>query len=305
MTDQEAQDTIPSLARMYGEPFADSSQIPTYLVSKLTHQKVTVALSGDGGDELFAGYRLYSSLAKINKYEALIPRGLAVFLGRCAAKPRLQRSIIESVGDNNWRRIVKILRLCAGEKEVDFTAWPSDHIISPEMLVLGASSNATFLPLKRCIGNYTEQVMCDNINVYLPDDILVKVDRASMANSLEVRSPFTDDRDLFDLAWKIPFHLKHQNGKGKIVLRKLLARHLPENLFERPKQGFAIPLRSWLNGSLREWVGDSLSPERISREGFLDNASVQSIIRRSKTNDSFASELWALCMFQSWLEEFQ
>lgn len=304
LTDQEALNVIPNLARIYGEPFADSSQIPTYLVSKLTRGKVTVALSGDGGDELFAGYRTYRSLAKVNRYESIFPKGMAVFVGRNLSNQRLQRGASAIVGEDALRRIVKGLRLFAGEREKELNFWPCDHIISPEKLVLGASPAASFLPLKRCAGNYTEQIMCDNISMYLPDDILVKVDRASMANSLEVRAPFTDDKDLFDLAWRIPFRLKDQGGEGKVVLKKLLARHLPRELFERPKQGFSVPLRHWLHGPLREWVGDSILPDRIRREGFLNPLAVQIVHERSRQNDEFAALLWAICIFQSWREHF-
>ncbi len=300
LTDQDAQNVIPDLAGFYGEPFADSSQIPTYLVSKLTRQKVTVALSGDGGDELFAGYRTYRSLTKVNRYQSIIPRSTALFFGRSLSNPNLQRKVTAILGEDVFRRLVKAIRLCAGEREREFRNWPCDHIISPEVLVLGASPAVSFLPLKRCKGNYTEQVMCDNICMYLPDDILVKVDRASMANSLEVRAPFTDDKDLFDLAWQIPFQLKDQDGEGKVVLRELLARHLPREMFERPKQGFSVPLRHWLHGPLREWVGDILSPDRIKRDGFLDAQSVQMVQERSQESDAFSALLWAICMFQNW-----
>lgn len=304
VTDQEARDVIPKLPAMYGEPFADSSQIPTYLVSKLTRQKVTVALSGDGGDELFAGYRLYRTLAKINRYEHIIPANLVVLFARCLSVPGLQRRVQGALGEESYRRLAKALRLFAGTREHEISAALNDHILTPEMLVLGCSPEASVQPLKRCRGNFTEQLMCDNILVYLPDDILVKVDRASMANSLEVRAPFTDDWELFDAAWQIPFHLKYQKGEGKVVLKQLLARHLPLELFDRPKQGFSVPLKSWLHGPLREWVGDSISKDRIVREGFLDWRTVNEVHKRSKESVVFASALWAICMFQSWLAEF-
>jgi asparagine synthase (glutamine-hydrolysing) len=304
VTDQEAREVIPRLPAMYGEPFADSSQIPTYLVSKLTRRKVTVALSGDGGDELFAGYRLYRTLARINKYQPFIPSGLVVLLAKGLSAPGVQRRVQGALGPDAYRLLAKALRLCAGPRENEIHAALNDHILNPETLVIGCSPGSSSLPLKRCKGNYTEQLMCDNLMVYMPDDILVKVDRASMATALEVRAPFTDDWELFDAAWRIPFRLKHQGGEGKVVLKRLLARHLPRELFERPKQGFAVPLRSWLHGPLSEWVGDSLSPDRISREGYLDPRSVEMIRERSRKSDAFASALWAICMFQSWLAEF-
>jgi len=304
VTDQEARDVIPKLPSIYGEPFADSSQIPTYLVSKLTREKVTVALSGDGGDELFAGYRLYRTPSRINRYQPFIPQDVAAMAGRVLSKPPVHRTVRGLLSETTFRHMTKALRLCAGEREAEFCTSLDDHIFNPEALVPGAGAAASSTPLQRCAGNYTEQIMCDNLMVYLPGDILVKVDRASMANSLEVRAPFTDDWELFDVAWRIPFSLKFQDGEGKIVLKHLLGRHLPRELFDRPKQGFAVPLRSWLHGPLREWVGDCLSMERIQREGFLAPQTVQMIHERSRHDDAFAAALWAICMFQSWEEEF-
>jgi len=304
VTDQEARNVIPLLAGMYGEPFADSSQIPTYLVSKLTREKVTVALSGDGGDELFAGYRLYRRPSSINCFKAIIPPALALFLAKGFATQPVRRGIGRVLSEDRNRQLIKALRLCAGDREKNVPSSLDDHILEPEMLVIGASPEGSIQPLRRCSGNYTEQLMCDNLMVYLPDDILVKVDRASMANSLEVRAPFTDDWELFDAAWQIPFHLKYQNGEGKIVLKRLLARHMPRELFERPKQGFAIPLRGWLHGPLREWVGDLLANDRIVREGYLDQKMVADIRLKSINSDAFAAVLWAICMFQNWLDEF-
>jgi len=304
VTDQDARDVIPKLSRMYGEPFADSSQIPTYLVSKLTREKVTVALSGDGGDELFAGYRLYERPSKINCFKAVIPPSIALYLAKGLAIPSFRRGIGRVFSSDRNRQLIKALRLCAGDREMDVPSSLDDHIMAPEMLVIGASSEGSIQPLRRCLGNYTEQLMCDNLMVYLPDDIFVKVDRASMANSLEVRAPFADDWELFDAAWKIPFNLKFQRGEGKIVLKHLLARHLPRELFYRPKQGFAIPLRSWLHGPLREWVGDLLETDRICKDGNLDHMTVAGIKAKSINSDAFAAVLWAICMFQSWLDEF-
>jgi len=305
VTDQDARDVIPKLARIYGEPFADSSQIPTYLVSKLTRGAVTVALSGDGGDELFAGYRLYRRPSRLNCVKAIIPPVIPLFLAKGLAVPSFRRGTGRLLSEDRNRQLIKALRMFAGDREQEISAALDDHILVPETLVIGASPGGSIRPLRRCAGNYTEQLMCDNLMVYLPDDILVKVDRASMANSLEVRAPFTEDWELFDVAWRIPFRLKYQEGEGKIVLKRLLARHLPSELFERPKQGFSIPLRNWLHGPLREWAGDLLSEEKIIKQGLLNFQIVDMIHDRSRESDAFAATLWAVCIFQSWIEEFQ
>lgn len=304
VTERDALETVPALPRIYGEPFADSSQIPTYLVSKLTRQKVTVALSGDGGDELFAGYRYYQSIAKLIRYASIVHPRLTVALSKVIAFSGMGPWVEKVLGEKNWGRATRILQLLAGSMESELPPLLSSHFSKPETLVNGVQPGASIRHFDRCQGNLVEQAMCDDLMNYLPDDILVKVDRASMACSLEVRAPFVDDYELLETAWKIPFDLKlRKGGGGKWILKKLLARHIPIELFERPKQGFGIPLTHWLNGPLKSWMEDCTSPARIQREGFLNSATIEKI--RAKTaqgDDGYAYTLWAICNFQSWLE---
>lgn len=303
VSDADARSVIPLLAGMYGEPFADSSQIPTYIVSKLARQSVTVALSGDGGDELFAGYRTYSAITKLNFIKALMPEKFALIIGKLLSDDMVASAVSHTIGHSGYKKTIKLLRLLAGKFESQFSSWPNDHISDVSKYVMNSESIVPLNFLNRCIGNYTEQLMLDNLKIYLPDDILTKVDRASMRTSLEVRAPFTDDWELFNTAWSIPFHLKHKRGEGKYILKKLLERHMPRDLFIRPKHGFSIPLRKWLHGPLFEWVCDSISNDKIIREGYFDPTMVINTFRMSITNDAYASELWAICIFENWLKE--
>jgi asparagine synthase (glutamine-hydrolysing) len=153
------------------------------------------------------------------------------------------------------------------------------------------------------MGNLIEQTMCRDLNAYLPDDILVKVDRASMAVALETRAPFVDDFEVFEMAWSIPSRHKIAGHGGKLILKRSLETFLPRHLFERPKQGFAVPLHAWLSGKLKEWVSDCVSPGRLLREGYLDPRRVELIRQQASSGDVFYnSRLWSICMFQSWLE---
>lgn len=305
VTEADALNVIPKLPTMYGEPFADSSQIPTYLVSKLTRNAITVALSGDGGDELFAGYRNYQRIAEIQRYLSLIPPSLYVGIAHFFGFRTIQQMLCYSYGEQRFDWIFRILRLFAREKESKIPQGIHSQFSLSERLVLGIDSGASEIPFYRCQGNITEQMMCDNLMVYHPDDILAKVDRASMAVSLEVRVPFIDDFEVFDAAWRIPFDHKLNQKGGKMVLKKALARHLPTAIFERPKMGFGVPLARWLNGPLKEWVDACVDPLRIHQEGFLDPTVVKRLASmRDKENDWYAYKLWAVCIFQAWLEKF-
>jgi len=305
VTEADALDVIPMLPSMYGEPFADSSQIPTYLVSKLTRNAITVALSGDGGDELFAGYRNYQRIAQVQRHLSLIPPSLYVGLARLFRFRTIQQMLCYFYGEQRYDWIFKFLRLFAREKESYIPQGLHAQLSLSERLVLGADSGTSEIPFYRCHGNITEQMMCDNLMVYHPDDILTKVDRASMAVALEVRVPFIDDFEVFDVAWKIPFHHKANQQGGKMVLKKALARHLPPTLFERPKMGFGIPLERWLIGPLKDWVHVCLDPMRIRQEGFLNPVAVEHLTSKiSDENGWYAYTLWAVCMFQAWLNDF-
>ena len=306
VTEREALEVIPRLPKMYGEPFADSSQIPTFLVSQLTRQFVTVALSGDGGDELFAGYSSYQTLERVRSRAGAVPGwayALAMQAFRLEPVGRLTRNLL---GDQRYDWAFNAFRLFSGsaEQRIPFEAI-ARHSLS-ERLLAAPRPRASIQSILRCGGTFTETKMCDDLGRYLPDDILTKVDRASMAASLEVRAPFVDDYELFSVAWSLPARHKLTAQKGKLVLRELLSRSVPRNLFERPKMGFSIPLPEWLNGPLRPWVDDCVAPNRLRREGLLAPAVVAELVNavRCRPNEWSAYKLWAVCIFQTWFEDF-
>jgi asparagine synthase (glutamine-hydrolysing) len=304
VTESDALEVIPSLPGMYGEPFADSSQIPTYMVSKLTRQSITVALSGDGGDELFAGYGNYLGLVKVQRFLSLLPPSLYVATSHLVHFHTVQQILRAYFGEQRYEWIFKLIRLLSQDKENRIPRGVHSAFSLPERMVLGSFPGASVIPFYRCHGNVTEQMMCDDLMVYHPDDILTKVDRASMAVSLEVRVPFIDDYEFFETAWKIPFHHKANWSGGKILLKNALSRHIPTSLFDRPKMGFGIPLARWLNGPLKEWVNSCIDPFRIKREEYLDPAMISHLTtKRAEENDWYAYKLWAVCIFQAWLED--
>lgn len=300
ITEQDALNVIPSLPTMYGEPFADSSQIPTFLVSKLTRSHVTVALSGDGGDELFAGYNNYRSVLKYQNLLRVAP-GFALGAAAKVLGNRSMRRILRSALAE--RHLVRMANAATFFSEGKRDRAPHSRFFDGEVLVIGdGHADSPADETTGCAGNAIEQLMCRDLNAYLPDDILVKVDRASMAVSLEVRAPFVDDYELFETAWQIPFTHKLSQTHSKIMLKKALQRFVPMSLFERPKQGFSIPLIRWLVGPLKEWVEDCISVGRLRTDGYLHEKEVHSIYRKVLSGDDFyADRLWTICMFQSWL----
>lgn len=302
VTEQDALDVVPLLARIYGEPFADSSQIPTYLVSKLTREHVTVALSGDGGDELFAGYKMYRNLRKYRWVFQTAPAAIVAASSRIMANRHASQFVLALWGDRELTRLQRGMQVFSRHTKAWMRPEEWGPLSLPERLVKGAKAGVSMLPSQSSNGNAVEHAMCQDLVTYLPDDILVKVDRASMAVSLEVRAPFADDFELFDAAWEIPFALKMNGIGGKVILRKLLARFVPPELVERPKSGFAIPLTKWLGGTLREWVDDCVSSARLEREGYLRPHEIARIQEKAFQGDEYyAHKLWYICQFQSWL----
>ena len=305
VTEREALEVIPRLPTIYGEPFADSSQIPTFLVSQLTRQFVTVALSGDGGDELFAGYSSYQMLDRVRSRAEAVPGwayALATQVFRLEPVGRMSRNLL---GDQRYDWAFNAFRLFSGRAEPRIPLKAMARHSLSERLLAAPRPGASIQSILRCGGTFTETKMCDDLGRYLPDDILTKVDRASMAASLEVRAPFVDDHELFSVAWSLPARHKSSAQKGKLVLRELLSRSVPRNLFERPKMGFSIPLPEWLNGPLRPWVDDCVEPNRLRREGLLAPAIVAELVNavRCRPNEWLAYKLWAVCIFQSWLRD--
>ena len=294
---------IPQLPRMFDEPFADSSQIPTFLVSRLARQQVTVALSGDGGDELFCGYlRYFAPLfglrggrlpAVVRTPAAWSARWLGRALPSLKWRKFCQRAASFLADADPDRRYLRGMSHWALDSGVVLNAGPlaETQFLHPEAWPAFPSPQQRWMWL-------------DSLN-YLPDDILVKVDRASMAVSLEARVPLLDP-GVVELAWQIPHALKAEGWTGKRILRDLLARHVPRALFERPKKGFGVPIAEWLKGPLRDWAEALLDERRLRQEGYFDSTTVRACWNEhlSRKVDR-AYQLWDLLMFQAWLDEYR
>ncbi len=310
VSEQDALDVVPKLPQIYCEPFADSSQIPTYLVSKMTKEKVTVALSGDGGDELFCGYTRYPAIASA-WYGRKAPRArLKSVLSRLPETP-VATLIKAGVTSQRGRSLGAIKHRLAFTRAVTDAESLSEYYrrrVSywpfPEKL-LGSASEAPYgltAPLPKSIASESlKALMWRDLNWYLPDDILVKVDRAAMACSLETRVPLLDHR-VVSFALGLPTSLNVQNGVGKQVLRSVLYRHVPRELIDRPKQGFAVPISHWLRGALREWAEDLLDYRTLTDEGYWNADVVRWFWKEHLSGrEDYSFELWGILMFQAWL----
>jgi asparagine synthase (glutamine-hydrolysing) len=268
---------VPKLPRIYDEPFADSSALPTYLVSRLARQSATVTLSGDGGDELFAGYHHHFLGARVQRRVRAVPRFARRALGRAFRKIARTRSLGHALVENDpiatYRRGMLL----------DLASRPAPELPHP-------------LP---SLDDPTELVMFLDFITYLPDDILVKVDRASMAVSLEAREPFLDHR-VIEFAWSLPMSMKIRNDRGKWIARELLRRYLPDALVDREKQGFGLPLAQWLREPLREWAEDLLLHMNDSP---FDVPRVRDLWRRHIAGANHEGALWAVLMFEAWRRE--
>jgi asparagine synthase (glutamine-hydrolysing) len=306
VTPAEARSVIPDLPRIWDEPFADESQIPTFLVAQLARQHVTVALSGDGGDECFGGYARH-----------FIPTRLSPIFGLPLRLRKSAASALLMLGSGAWESILGTLpfpaslrRMLSGgnlQKFAGALEAADEHELYERLTTLG-SRPLTLAPIAAAVGKVPPlpdsvgRFIYRDMTGYLPGDILVKLDRATMAASLEARCPFLDHR-VVEFAWRLPTDIKVYKGQGKWLLRRLLRRYLPEALFERPKQGFNVPVGAWLAGPLRGWAEELLATARIRREGFLDPERVQASWREhlSGRRDR-AGELWAVLMIEAWLE---
>ena len=312
VSSKEAMDVIPKISTIYDEPFSDSSQIPTFLVSQLAKENVKVAISGDGGDELFCGYNRYIISEKFSPIFRFMPFKLRKTLA----------SIIQSIPPKSLNKISKFLPILnqysnLGDKihkganvlnlknfsDIYYTL--CSHWKNPTKIVLNSEEPGTFLtkfkPNLKYLNNQ-QQMMALDLLTYLPDDILVKVDRAAMASSLETRVPFLDHK-LIEHVFKIPHSLKYRNGNGKWILKRILNEYVPKNLTQRPKMGFEIPIGSWLRGPLRDWAENLLNEKRLNQENFFNTKFV-----RAKWFDhldgkkNWQHDLWDILMFQVWLE---
>ncbi len=315
VTPAKALDVLPLLPVIYDEPFADSSQLPTYLLSMLTRQHVTVALSGDGGDELFGGYNRYVWVNKIWKAAGWLPLTARRAVARTltALEPRRWDSILGSslTLPNALRHREpgeKVRKLAAAIAEPDRAAMYrqlASHWTEKDALVLGAKEPATLLRTPDTwakVSDFAEQMMYLDAVSYLPDDILVKVDRASMAVGLETRIPYLDHR-VIEFVWRLPLSLKFRNGTTKWLLRQMLTRYVPRTLTERPKCGFTMPIDSWLRGPLREWADTLLDERRLLQDGILNVFPIRQKWAEHLTGrQNWQYHLWDVLVFQAWLE---
>ena len=312
VTAKEALDVIPRLPDFYDEPFADSSQIPTYLVSAMTRRHVTVALSGDGGDELFGGYNRYKLAQRFWRTLSLLP----VPVRRAFAAG------MRSVSADSWSGLLGFLpsRLRpaqAGDKlhklASIFALTDADAVYrrlvshwEPTALMPGVTEPKGILwdsAVAQDFPGMLERMQLFDTVTYLPDDILTKVDRASMAVGLEARVPLIDHR-VVEFAWRIPRRALIRNGLSKWPLRQVLYRHVPPDLVERPKMGFSVPLGQWLRGPLRDWAEALLDESRLRQEGYFQPAAIRQKWKEHLSGRrNWQHQLWTVLMFQAWLEE--
>lgn len=305
---QDALNVIPKLPDIYDEPFADQSQIPTYLVSKFARESVTVALSGDGGDEMLGGYLRHYAIpaawSKISWIPASIRRAGA---SAVRSLPENVYNILRPGYPRFGARIHRFALLAGLNDPNQIYAQVVGQWHEPEKIVVGGRQSPIPLtdPAWQPQGlNFSETMMFGDTISYLPGDILVKVDRASMAVSLEARSPLLDQR-VFEYCWTLPHAMKVRGHRGKWLLREVLARHVPRALFERPKQGFGVPLAEWLRGPLKDWAGDFLQEDRLKRQGYLNPAEVGSAWDdHLKGHGMHEARLWTVLMFQAWLDRW-
>jgi len=309
VTSKMAQDVIPSLPWMYDEPFADSSQIPTHLVCKAARQHVTIAISGDGGDELFGGYNRYFWGPRVWNRLSWLPFPLRQLLGHA----------IEGVSVEAWDRASgitgvsrlgdKALKLGAhlsSVKGMDALYWSLVSEWDPASLVKGIrhvspSQWESTDAVPEGLNPVERMMFCDTVT-YLPDDILCKVDRAAMACSLETRAPFLDQR-VVELAWRLPLNMKIRGNMGKWALRQVLYKYVPKELIERPKAGFAIPIGQWLRGPLRDWAESLLGETRLCQEGYFHPEPIRKAwAEHLAGRRDHTPKIWTILMFQAWLE---
>jgi len=315
VTPEQAMAVIPRLPTMYDEPFADSSQVPTHLVSALARRHVTVSLSGDAGDELLGGYNRYFWAVKVWRKLARVPSPLRGSVARlvfslpptrwnqlfAAARPVLPQRLKYGNAGDKLHKLASLLN--SPSLEAIYLRLLS-HWDEPASVVIGGDEPATPITDSsawiRC-PDFEHRMMFLDTVTYLPDDILVKVDRAAMAVSLETRVPMLDHR-VVEFAWSLPLHMKVRNGEGKWALRQVLYRHVPRELIERPKMGFGVPIDHWLRGPLREWAEDLLDEGRLRREGFFQATAIrEKWAEHLSGRRNWQYHLWDVLMFQGWL----
>jgi len=305
---------IPLLPRVYDEPFADSSQLPTQLVMRLARQHVTVALSGDGADELFGGYNRYWMLPAVWKRAGWLPRSLRGAIGASLLyfTPSQWDMLLRTVGAlvktaQPGDRVHKLAHRLRSIRDINdlflstVSAWedPKGAVVATREPPSTMADKGSWPKLSDPIA----RMMALDGMTYLPDDILAKVDRAAMSVSLETRAPYLDHH-VVEFAWRLPMSLKVRGRTGKWALRQVLHRHVPQSLVDRPKMGFSLPLDAWLRGPLRDWAESLLDPSLLRQQGYFREGAVRRVWTGHLAGGSYSSRLWSILMFQAWLAEF-
>jgi asparagine synthase (glutamine-hydrolysing) len=309
---KDISDIIIQMYKIYDEPFSDSSQIPTFFVSKLARNQVKVALSGDGGDELFGGYNRYLWVSSVWKLISIVPfnvrKVLGYFLSTTPEKfwnffeQIFQSTLNIKMLDNKIKKLANRLKYVKSFEDLYFSLVvefrPEDNILINKIIL-----NLQFdEDLKRLnLANVEKMMVQDKIS-YLPDDIMCKIDRASMHHSLETRAPFLNSEILY-FSSQLPTFQKIIKNKGKIILREILNRYIPGKYFERPKMGFGMPLDSWLRRDLKDWVFDTLCEKKISEQGYLNAKLIKKLLYEHYSNKrQWGNKIWSILMFQSWMD---
>jgi asparagine synthase (glutamine-hydrolysing) len=315
VTPEEGRAVIPRLPTLYDEPFSDSSQIPTFIVSQLARRRVTVSLSGDAGDELFGGYNRYAWARSLIAYPTplrwLLARGLTTLSPAQwnnvygAMRAFIPASLRLRMPGDKAHKLASVLA-------VKSDAAIYQHLVStwhdPDTVVLNGRDGTDLAKAWHQLDDFgppENRMMALDAMTYLPDDILCKVDRAAMGVSLETRVPFLDHR-VAEFAWRLPLHMKIRNGQGKWILRQLLFKYVPKALFARSKMGFGVPIDAWLRGPLREWADGLLNASRVRQEGYLRPEVIQrKWSEHLSGRRNWQYQLWSILMFQAWLENNQ
>jgi len=305
-------DVIPKLPDIYSEPFADSSQIPTYLISKFASNNVKVCLSGDGGDELFCGYNRHIQGVKIfeifSKFPKVIQNKLLYILKLLPFKTWKVAEQILSIKQKNNNLSYHVSKLLnALDKSSDEFSYYLRLISNPNNFDISSNNyyelQKKFQNLDKML-NYREKMMFMDIVQYLPDDILTKVDRASMSNSLEVRAPFLDHK-LVEYSLKLPINLKYRENQGKWILKQLVYDYVPKQIMDRPKKGFDVPIESWLRGSLKDWGISLLSEKKLKENNYFNSEEITKMWNEHQSgSNNWQNNLWSILMFQAWKENF-
>ncbi len=295
ITEKDAKEVLPQLAHMFGEPFADSSQIPTFLVSKLTREHVTVSLSGDGGDELFCGYGTYSSVRRAWERMSKVPYPL---------RKKMSHMLTDGVLSGKEANTVRGMLLSAKTPEALYALSDLSEPFLGKLTKTPGHGECIFQTYQSgFLPGIQNNLMLMDLLMYHPDDILVKVDRTAMAVSLESRVPMLD-RDVVEFAWRLPLSMKWEGGNGKLVLKDVLYRYVPKEMMDRPKKGFSIPVKKWLmEPGLQDWAQGLIEEHKIRREGYFDPRAVNKLWEDFTQRGIWRKQIWHLLQFEEWLEK--